>query len=129
MRLIQADLTRAPTAAAANQIGWDDVQVMMATRALTATMGGTTLGPRWPELRLVGAIYLERDFARALLAASACLPVGRDERAPQRIRLARMCGGLAAVDQVLPRHDALGRGHNILGGEGAAQGPQPVEDA
>ena len=69
MRLIQADLTRAPTAAAANQIGWDDVQVMMATRALTATMGGTTLGPRWPELRLVGAIYLERDFARALLAA------------------------------------------------------------
>jgi hypothetical protein len=65
-RLIHVDLARTPTAAAANQIGWDDVQVEDCYTGPNGTIGGTTLGPRWPELQLAGAIYLERDFARAL---------------------------------------------------------------
>jgi hypothetical protein len=77
-RLIHVDLARTPTAAAANQIGWDDVQVEDCYTGPNGTIGGTTLGPRWPELQLGGAIYLERDFARALPAAlrPPCPPIG-----------------------------------------------------
>jgi Lsr2 len=57
------------------------------------------------------------------------IDLNKKNAAAFRKQLARMCGGLATIDQVLPRHDALGRGHSILGGQGAAQGPQPVEDA
>ena len=77
-RLIHVDLARTPAAAAANQIGWDDVQVEDCYTGPNGTIGGTTLGPRWPELRLGGAIYLERGFARALPAAlrPPCPPAG-----------------------------------------------------
>ena len=77
-RLIRVDLARTPTAAAANQIGWDDVQVEDCYTGPNGTIGGTTLGPRWPEPQLGGAIYLERDFARALPSAlrPPCPPIG-----------------------------------------------------
>ena len=43
-------------AAAANQIGWDDVQVEDCFTGPNGIIGGTTLGPRWPELS--STVYL-----------------------------------------------------------------------
>jgi hypothetical protein len=68
-RLIHVDLARTPTAAAAKEISWDEVQVEDCYAGPNGTIGGTTLGPRWPELPLGGAIYLEQSFAQALPAA------------------------------------------------------------
>jgi hypothetical protein len=47
------------------------------------TLGGTTLGPRWPEIRLEGAVYLERAFRDSLPAERRpdCPPKGTDGRA------------------------------------------------
>jgi hypothetical protein len=33
------------------------------------TVAGTTFGPRWPELRIGGAVYFEQSFAQALPVA------------------------------------------------------------
>jgi hypothetical protein len=65
-RLIEVDLARTPSAAAAKEIAWDEVQVDDCFAGPNGAVSGTTLGPRWPELRLAGAVYLERGFVGAL---------------------------------------------------------------
>jgi hypothetical protein len=77
-RLITVDLARTPSAAAAGEIPWDDVQVDDCFTGPSGTLGGTTLGPRWPELRLEGAVYLERRFLETLPTTlrPACPPLG-----------------------------------------------------
>jgi hypothetical protein len=81
-RLIEVDLARTPSAAAAKEISWDEVQVDDCFTGPNGGVGGTTLGPRWPELRLAGALYLERSFVAALPAARrpACPPAGLSGR-------------------------------------------------
>ncbi|MCM3900101.1 MAG: hypothetical protein ND866_00185 [Pyrinomonadaceae bacterium] len=78
MRLITVDLAKTPSAAAAREISWDDVQVDDCFTGPNGNVNGTTLGPRWPELRLEGAVYLERGFLDTLPAAlrPVCPPVG-----------------------------------------------------
>ena len=68
-RLITVDLARTPSAAAAKQISWDEVQVDDCFTGPNGAVSGTTLGPRWPELRLAGVVYLEQGFVAALPAA------------------------------------------------------------
>ena len=77
-RLIHVDLARTPSAAASKQIGWDEVQVDDCYSGPDGTVAGTTLGPRWPELRIGGAVYLEQSFAQALPVAlrPPCPPAG-----------------------------------------------------
>lgn len=77
-RLITVDLARTPAAAAAGEISWDEVQVDDCFTGPNGAVGGTTLGPRWPELQLEGVVYLERGLLEALPAAirPACPPVG-----------------------------------------------------
>jgi hypothetical protein len=77
-RLIVVDLARTPAAAAAKQIGWEEVQVDDCFTGPNGAVSGTTLGPRWPELRVAGVVYLERDFAASLSGAlgPACPPLG-----------------------------------------------------
>ena len=81
-RLITVDLARTPSAAAAREISWDDVQVDDCFTGPNGNVNGTTLGPRWPELRLEGAVYLERGFLETLPAAlrPACPPAGLNGR-------------------------------------------------
>jgi hypothetical protein len=81
-RLITVNLARTPSAAAAGEIGWDDVQVDDCFTGPNGALGGTTLGPRWPELRLEGAVYLERGFLETLPPAlrPACPPLGMSGR-------------------------------------------------
>jgi hypothetical protein len=67
--VLDVDLACTPEAAAAKEIGWDQVQVDDCFSGPNGVVGGTTLGPRWPELRLTGAVYLEQCFAQALPAA------------------------------------------------------------
>ena len=82
-RLITVDLARTPSAAAAGEIGWDAVELDDCFAGPNGTTGGTTLGPRWPEIRLEGAVYLERAFVDSLPAAlrPACPPLGTSGRA------------------------------------------------
>jgi hypothetical protein len=77
-RLNHVDLARTPAAAAAKQIGWDEVQVDDCYSGPNGTTAGTTLGPRWPELRIGGVVYLERGFAQSLPATlrPPCPPDG-----------------------------------------------------
>jgi hypothetical protein len=77
-RLITVDLACTPSAAAAREVPWDAVQVDDGFSGPNGTAGGTTLGPRWPELRLEGAVYLERRFRETLPPAlrPACPPEG-----------------------------------------------------
>jgi hypothetical protein len=79
-RLIEIDLARTPSAAAAKEIAWEDVQVDDCFTGPNGAVCGTTLGPRWPELRLGGAVYLERGFADSLPAGlrPRCPPPGMD---------------------------------------------------
>jgi len=72
-RLITVDLARTPSAAAAKQIGWDEVQVEDCFTGPNGAVSGTTLGPRWPELRLASVVYLPA-FAHLLTEASATHP-------------------------------------------------------
>ena len=76
--LITVDLARTPSAAAAREIDWDAVEVDDCFTGPNGIVGGTTLGPRWPELQLEGAVYLERGFRDKLPAAlrPPCPPVG-----------------------------------------------------
>lgn len=79
-RLIDVDLARTPSAAAAHEIAWDGVQVDDCFAGPNGAVSGTTLGPRWPELRLGGVVYLERGFVASLPAAlrPRCPPAGMD---------------------------------------------------
>jgi hypothetical protein len=81
-RLIAVDLARTPSAAAAGEIGWEAVQVDDCFTGPNGIVAGTTLGPRWPELRLAGAVYLERGFLNSLPAAlrPPCPPLGTTGR-------------------------------------------------
>jgi hypothetical protein len=81
-RLISVDLARTPSAAATGEIGWDEVQVDDCFKGPNGAVGGTTLGSRWPELRLEGALYLERGFVDTLPTAlrPACPPAGMTGR-------------------------------------------------
>jgi hypothetical protein len=76
--LIDVDLARTPSAAAAKEIGWDEVQVDDCFAGPNGAVGGTTLGPRWPELQLAGAVYLELGFVQSLPQPlrPPCPPVG-----------------------------------------------------
>ena len=77
-RLIVVDLARTPAAAAAKQIGWDEVQVDDCFTGPNGVVSGSTLGPRWPELRLAGVVCLERGFVASLPAElrPPCPPPG-----------------------------------------------------
>jgi hypothetical protein len=61
-RLIEVDLGRTPSAVLAKEIDWEDVQVDDCLTGPNGVITGTTLGPRWPELHLNGALYLEQRF-------------------------------------------------------------------
>jgi hypothetical protein len=82
-RLIEVDLANCPSAAAAKEIGWDQVQVDDCFTGPNGVVLGTTLGPRWPELTLAGAVYLERSFVASL---------------PQRLRPTCPPAGVMAYD-------------------------------
>jgi hypothetical protein len=77
-RLIEVDLGRTPAAVLAKEINWDDVQVDDCFTGPNGVVTGTTLGPRWPELQLAGALYLEQRFVEALPVwlRPPCPPVG-----------------------------------------------------
>ena len=81
-RLIRVDLARTPSAAAAGEIAWDEVQVEDCFTGPNGNVCGTTLGPRWPEMRLSGAVYLERGFVERLPKAlrPACPPINMTGR-------------------------------------------------
>ncbi|HET7502187.1 MAG TPA: hypothetical protein VFK02_14315 [Kofleriaceae bacterium] len=70
-RLISVDLARTPSAAALGEIRFDAVEVDDCFSGPLGDVRGTTLGPRWPELQLSGAIYLEQRF-RDRLPATLC---------------------------------------------------------
>lgn len=65
-RLISIDLALTPNAALAGQISWDSVQVDDCFTGPGGNVGGTTLGPRWPELQIYGAVFLEQRFRDSL---------------------------------------------------------------
>jgi hypothetical protein len=65
-RLITIDLSRSPNAAAAGDISWDSVEVDDCFTGPNGELAGTTLGPRWPELQLAGAVLLEQSFVARL---------------------------------------------------------------
>ncbi|HKS98046.1 MAG TPA: hypothetical protein VJT31_00825 [Rugosimonospora sp.] len=75
-RLIAVDLARTPSAAAAKEIGWDEVQVDDCFAGPNGFARGSTLGPAWPELTLSASIYLEQNYRQALPAGlrPACPP-------------------------------------------------------
>ncbi len=73
-RLITVDLARTPSAAAAKEIPWSDVDVDDCCSAPGGDTGGSTLGPAWPELHLTGAVYLAQAFVDRL--PPGLLPAG-----------------------------------------------------
>ncbi|GIF18845.1 hypothetical protein BJ973_005890 [Actinoplanes tereljensis] len=77
-RLIEVDLAASPAAAAAKEISWADVQVDDCFTGPNGVVAGSTLGPRWPELSLAGAVYLERSFLARLpeRLRPTCPPAG-----------------------------------------------------
>ena len=79
-RLIEVDLGRTPSAVLAKEIEWDDVQVDDCFTGPNGVVTGTTLGPRWPELHLNGAVYLEQRYVQELPARlrPPCPPAGMD---------------------------------------------------
>lgn len=68
-RLIEIDLARNPSAAAAGIVRWGSVEVDDCYSGPNGVLGGTTLGPRWPELGLMGAVSLELTFIESLPAS------------------------------------------------------------
>jgi len=76
-RLVEVDLALTPAAAAAKEIGWDEVQVDDCFSGPGGGVFGTTIGPSWPELRLVGQVCLEQGYAASLGdRRPACPPPG-----------------------------------------------------
>jgi hypothetical protein len=78
MLLIDVDLACTPSAAAAKEISWDEVQVEDCYSGPNGAVAGTTLGPRWPEMQLAAAVYLEQGFVDSLPVAlrPPCPPAG-----------------------------------------------------
>lgn len=76
--LIEIDLALTPSAAVAKEISWERAQVDDCFSGPNGVVSGSTLGPAWPELRLGGAVYLERGSRAALSAERrpACPPAG-----------------------------------------------------
>jgi hypothetical protein len=76
--LIPVDFALTPSAAAAKEISWADVQVDDCFTGPNGAVSGSTLGPGWPELQLGGAVYLEAGFRESLpaLVRPACPPAG-----------------------------------------------------
>jgi hypothetical protein len=68
-RLIAIDLARTPSAAALGEISRDAVEVDDCFSGPNGDVRGTTIGPRWPEIQLSGAVYLEDRFREHLPAA------------------------------------------------------------
>lgn len=64
--LITVDLERTPNAALAGEIAWDEIEVDDCYVSISGGLAGTTLGPRWPELQIAGAVYLEDRFIARL---------------------------------------------------------------
>jgi hypothetical protein len=65
-QLITVDLSRTPNAAAAGVIPWDAVDVDDCVASPTGELGGTTIGPRWPEIQVTGVAQLEQSFIARL---------------------------------------------------------------
>lgn len=65
-RLIAVDLARSPSAARLGRISWDAVEVDDCFTATHGGLDGTTLGPRWPELQIMGVVCLERGHRERL---------------------------------------------------------------
>jgi hypothetical protein len=65
-RLIEIDLGRTPNAAIAGDIPWDAVEVDDCFTGPTGNLSGSTIGPRWPELQMAGAIAVEQGFLERL---------------------------------------------------------------
>src|SRR5262245_12468299 len=82
-RLITADLARTPSAALAGRVPWDAVEVDDCFPGPNGVVHGTTLGPRWPEIQLMGLVYLEESFWKRLPEAirPPCPPSGMPGRA------------------------------------------------
>lgn len=66
--LISVDLAQTPSAAALGEIAFDAVQLDDGYSGPNGDVRGTTLGPRWPEIQLLGAVYLEQGFLARLPA-------------------------------------------------------------
>lgn len=82
-RLIDVDLAATPSAAVLGRIGRDAVMVDDCYRTAGGELAGTTLGPRWPGISLVGAVYLATTYLATLPPAlrPACPPDGLPGRA------------------------------------------------
>lgn len=65
-QLIHVDLARNPSAAFAGEISWDGVQVDDSFNGPNGMVLGTTLGACWPELQIVGTVFLEQMFLESL---------------------------------------------------------------
>jgi hypothetical protein len=65
-KLISIDLAASPNAAVAGEIAWEDVIVDDCFTGPGGRLGGTTLGPRWPEIQIAGAVFLEQKFYAGL---------------------------------------------------------------
>lgn len=64
-RLFAIDLAMTPNAAVMGEISWDAIQVDDLITGPNGS-GGTTLGPRWPEIQTSGAACLEQKFIATL---------------------------------------------------------------
>jgi hypothetical protein len=60
--LITVDLARTPSAAVLGEISYDAVEVDDCFSGPNGNVRGTSIGPRWPEIQLAGAVYLEQRF-------------------------------------------------------------------
>jgi len=81
-KLISVDLERTPGTAIAGEIPFDAVEVDDCFSGPNGVIGGTTLGPRWPELSLLGVVYLESRFRDRIPDAlrPPCPPTGMGTR-------------------------------------------------
>ena len=66
--LITVDLARTPSAALLGEISHDAVEVDDCFSGPGGDVRGTTIGPRWPEIQVAGAVYLEQRFCERLPA-------------------------------------------------------------
>ncbi|TMQ11281.1 MAG: hypothetical protein E6J91_23495 [Deltaproteobacteria bacterium] len=62
----RSGLARTPTAATLGEIRFDEVEVDDCFSGPNGDVRGTTIGPRWPELQVAGAVYLEQRFCERL---------------------------------------------------------------
>ena len=81
-RLIEVDLGRTPSAALDERIRWTEIEVDDCFSGPSANVLGTTLGPQWPEMQIVGMVWLEDGFVRRLPEAlrPPCPPTGAEGR-------------------------------------------------